>query len=352
MTDDSVPEVDVLDERTAAFEAEKARSIGSTDSPAILRLSRRGSPLSVYTRLKGGGDRAATSLPAWIGNRIENVVDELYRAATGSSTRADNLYHVHPDVPFVGCHLDRRRVGEPIVVELKTRSRSSGWGPDGSGIIPADIYCQVQHQMACLQGVTAVHVAVLFGLGHDFRVFPIPRDPVFIDMLVPKLIEFWETYVLADVAPPPGGLDVDTEIVKQQGDGETSGEVLPATPEQELLAFEFRALRAEHGKAKLAMDAAGNRLRQLLRLHDGLRGSFGTIWFKRSRPSKEVHWDLVADAYRRALAEALDLANPGDDEPTVLRLAAAASVLASAESLYTEIKPGVRSLRPEFREEK
>ena len=124
---DDSEELNALDERQQ-FTEERARVIGSTDSPGILGLSRRTSPLRVYRRLIGEVEVSRPSLPAWLGQRMENVVAEMCAAAIGEPLRADNLHHLHPDYSFIGCHLDRRVLRRPrTIVELKTRSSRRGW---------------------------------------------------------------------------------------------------------------------------------------------------------------------------------------------------------------------------------
>lgn len=348
---DDEPTTDILDERTAAFEAERAHALGSTDTPAILRLTRRGSPLSVYTRLTSPEPRTTPSLPAWIGNRIEAVVAELYTAATGRALRADNRWHYHPLYEWIGCHVDRRAVGEPINVELKTRSRTTGWGPDGSAVIPADIWAQVQHQMACLgPAIRVTHVAVLFGLGHGFRVYVIPRDDEWIDgQMIPTLIEFRERFWLPGIPPAATGVDVDKALTT--GPGGNTGEMIPATPEQSELAYVLRAARVEFGRAELAKKEAENRIRQLIGTADGIRGAFGVITLRRGKERHVVAWDYVAEAYAKALRDVLATASPGDDEAAVQALALAEGVLAGAEGMFTTVKEGIRTLRCAFVED-
>ncbi len=336
---------EVLDERAAFFE-EQAHVIGSTDAAAILGLSKRATPLSVWRRLTGATKTDKPSLPGWLGQRIEGVVAELYIAATGNPVRADNLQHLHPIHPFIGCHLDRRVVGDPrTIVELKTRSRMTGWGEDGSSVIPPDIYAQVQQQML-VTAAREVHVAVLFGLGHDFRVYRIPRDDEFLALLLPKLIQFWEMYVETGIAPPATGHEVDTEAVSQ-GPGGAGGVAKAATPEQEMLVANLRLARLNYAQAKLAKDQWENRIRQVIGTADGLRGSFGVIWYKRSKRSKQVEWEYVAKVYRGAFDALYELiAGQPEQEVAILR-----DEVDAAETLYTTWKDGTRRLRVELREE-
>lgn len=340
---------DIVDTRQL-FDEERAGVIGSTDSAGIIGLSRRATPLSVYRRLVGEAEPSTSTLPAWIGSAIENVVAELAAQAIGEPLRADNLQHLHPHYPFIGAHLDRRVVGRPrTLVELKTRSRRTGWGEDGSADIPVDVFVQVQHQMACTDADEAL-VATLFGLGHGFAVYRVPRDDEFLAELIPKLVEFWETYVVPRVPPPATGWDVDTDVVKRAAGGNT-GFVKPATAEHEMIAGRLRLARINYAQALLAKVEMENRVRQIIGPADGLAGSFGTIWYKRTKERHVTAWELLAGVYKGAAVRLLELAAPGDDDVLVAELASIGRLIDVAHGMYTEVKPGIRQLRVEFRED-
>jgi predicted phage-related endonuclease len=341
--DPETHEPNALDERQK-FEQERSGVIGSTDSAGILGLSRRNSPLNVYRRLVGESDPYQPSLPAWLGSAMENIVSEMAAVAIGEPLRADNRQHLHPDYPFIGCHLDRRVLRRPrTIVELKTRSYRRGWGDDGTAKVPVDIYVQVQHQMAVVPSDETL-VAVLFGLGHAFAVYRIPRDDEFIEQLVPKLGEFWETFVVPRVPPPATGFDVDTAAVSNTPGGNT-GVIKPATPEQAAIVDTARLARMNYAQAEYAKKAAENQIRQIIGTADGITGPFGLITYKRTKDRIETAWDALAAVYLRGARRLLELANPAEDDPVVRELALIAAQLDTAQDLYTQTKPGHRQMR-------
>jgi len=315
---------------TAAFEAERAHSIGSTDSPAILGLSRWGSMLTVWRRLTGREERRSSSLPAWIGTRIEGVVDEMYRTSTGNPTRADNLWHPHPTMPGIGCHIDRRVVGEPIVVELKTRAGTRGFGDDGSSAVPPDIFCQVQHQMMCLPAVREVHVAVLFGLGFDFRVLRVQRDPEFIAELERALAEFQAVYLETGVEPPAGATEADAEAVKVEQEGEG---VLSATPEQAEALAGLRAAARVYAAAAYDLAREKNRAVQMIGTAAGIVGPFGVVTNK-EQAGRPAH-ARIAEEYKAALAGALAAWDAPLDPSAPLAIEQARNTLETAAARNT-----------------
>lgn len=347
MTDSDIEEIveqpELLDERRAFLE-ERHGIIGSTDVAAILGLSRWGTPLSVYrAKTEPIETDEQMSLSAWLGLRLENLVAELYSAATGKKVRADNRLLRHPIYEWFGCHLDRRVVGDPnLIVELKTRGSTRGWGEDGSGDIPADVWCQVQAQLI-IAGAREVHVAVLFS-NSSFRVYKILPDLDFEAKLIPDLEKFWYEHVVPHVPPPASGHDVDTEYVNDTPGGR-SGQVRAATPEQEAIVARYRMAIVNAAQADYALKEVQNQIKGIIgEEHDGLRGSFGVIWWKRTKPIKHTDYEKVASVSRAA---ALDIASrwPGEMPIEVENDLATAEV---AVDLYTTTKPGTRRLRPDL----
>jgi len=311
------------------FDEERRSAITSTDVAAILGLSKWSTPLSVFKEKVGEGNPWKPSLPAWLGNRMEEIVSELYTQASGNRVRADNRFHRHPQYPWFGCHLDRRVVGDPdLIVELKTRNSLQGWGEDGSSDVPPDIFCQVQSQLLITDAREA-HVAVLFN-SRAFRVYRLTPDLDFAAKLYPTLEDFWFNYVLAGVPPLPSGRDVDTDIINAIAGG-TTGVMKSATPEMEELVQRLRLVRLEAAQVELAKTEAENRIKALIGDDaDGLTGAFGTVSWKRTAEIHRVDWKAIADDLLPTL--------PGE-------------LADSLRSQHTVVSPGVRRFEPKFRDE-
>jgi putative phage-type endonuclease len=343
-TEEPVEERDVLDGR-AAFLAERRTGIMSTDVAAILGLSRWATALSVYREKVGEAADDRPSLPAWIGLRLENLVAELYSAATENRLRSDNRLHRSHEYDWIACHLDRRVVGDSgIIVELKTRNSARGWGEPGTADVPPDVWCQVQSQLL-VTGAREVHVAVLFS-NSRFDIYRVLPDPEFWESLIPDLRAFWFDHVVARVPPAPSGHDIDTEIIAALGGGET-GVMKAATPEQEEIISVLRLARAETAKAELAEAEAANRVKLLIGEDaDGISGSFGIITWKRTKEVEKTNWKTLASVYEQALSSVLDVSDPND--PVV---AAAADTLIEALALCTRFEPGSRRFLPKFVED-
>lgn len=331
---------DALDEQREFAEA-RAGGLFSTDGAKILLLSRWGTPRSVYNDKVGLTPVRPMSLPAWLGLRLQQTVSELFATQTGLRLRADRRLYWAKGTDFpMGAHLDFRVLGDRgTIVEAKTRARMTGWGPEGSTEIPPDVWVQVQHQMR-VTGARQVHVAVLFG-HHTFRSYLIPRDDEFLARYVEQLGTYWWTYVIPRMAPPYTGKGVDTDAVATEHPVH-SDLIRPATPEQEKMVAQLLLARQNSAQVGEALVGWQNRVKDVIGDDAGIRGSFGEVTWKKIKDHDEVNWEQVAESYRAALDDLLDIANPGDDDRTVMRLGAIQLLRETAVGLFTTHVPGYR----------
>ncbi len=342
---------DVSDLRQEWHEA-RATIIGATDSPKILGLSKYGTALTVYNdKVNPDTSDRQMSLPAWLGLKMQATVGELYTTATGTRLRADNLMHRMPGYGYIGCHLDFRALGKPrLLVECKTRAYMKGWGEDGSADIPVEVWVQVQHEMMVV-GAEQAHVAVLFG-HHTYRTYVIEPNPEFQSGLLEKLVEFHDENWIPLVPPLPTGHPLDTEIVKERNPDDPTDEIRAILPEQYPLIERYRLARTNAAQASAAEAEAKNRIRDIIADAAGITGPWGTITLKKTRPTREVTWALVAGAYRKIIETILPKA--GADADAMDRAFSdnfGTTSLDDIESLYTVEKPGYRRFHVEFTEE-
>ena len=338
---------EALDEERE-FRDQQASGLGATDTPKILGLSKYGTALSVYQSKVGTVPPHEPNLPAWLGLKLQATVGELYTAATGQRLRAANSHYRNRKRDWLVCHLDYRGLHRPdLLIECKTRAYMKGWGEDGTQVIPADVWAQVQHEMAVVNA-TECHVAVLFG-HHSFRVYPIKRDEQFIQALLERLDDFWHNNVLARVPPLPSGSDIDTAILSERYP-ENDPFYRNTTPEQDQIVAELRdALEIKAG-ADRTVDEFKNLLREIIGEHLGLTGPWGTITWKKTAEVKTVSWEMVANVYESMVDELLLMADPGENDDYVSRLAHIQSLRPTVRDLYTSTKEGVRRFTMTFEE--
>ncbi len=188
---------------------ERRGYIGSTDSAAILGLSRYSTPLNVWA-IKTGQiveEDISGKLPVRLGHKLEQAVAELFTEETGKKLHRVNETVFHPKYNFLAANLDRRVVGEKAVVEIKNVGafRRDEWR---EGQSPAEYICQVMHQLA-VTGWDRGYLVALIG-NTDFEIRTIERDEQALKDLVNREVSFWNDFVVPKIMPSISRGDKDT----------------------------------------------------------------------------------------------------------------------------------------------
>lgn len=179
---------------------ERLKYIGASDAPGVLGLSRYTTPLEVWgvkTQNIAPKD-LSEELPIILGHRFEEVVAELFTARTGKKVRRVNETFFHKKYPFLAANIDRRVVGEDTLLEAKFISPWRAKEFEGEEI-PPEYIIQVQQSLS-VTGYKRGYLAVLIG-NQDFIIKLIERDDALINSMTPKLVSFWENYVVPKVMP-------------------------------------------------------------------------------------------------------------------------------------------------------
>lgn len=177
---------------------EEARKLGASDVPALLGLSEWSGPVALWARIvhgiQGGSSEAMDA-----GNAAEDYNRALYRNRTGYALLGPAKW-THPLYPWMRCSPDDRAVtGEGRrLVELKKYNAPHGWGPEGSDVVPAGIWVQVQMQAGV--GLdngevdeSGVDVSAL--LRGELRLYHVPHVAEVYERCVGAGERFWRDFV-------------------------------------------------------------------------------------------------------------------------------------------------------------
>lgn len=332
----AVQALDQLD----AFHERRRSGIGATDAAPILGVSRWATPYDVWEEKVGLAPPKVESIPMLLGKRLQEVVAQLFTDATGQKLRADRRHHRHPTHEWQVCHLDYRYLGNPkALVECKTTFSDTGWGPNGAGKVPVDVYVQCQHEMA-VTGANSCEVACLIG-HRDFRIYPILRDDSFIEQLTAAEESFWSSYVLTETPPPVDGSSAARRFLDRRHPTD-DGVVLPATPEQEQFVNRYRVALNNLAAVEAARDELRNKIIEMIGDQAGLVGRDFEITYRRTKDSSHTDWKLVATYYERFIGDIVAHGVSNAVATAGLAGGSAEDVFALAASLYTTKKPGVR----------
>jgi predicted phage-related endonuclease len=264
-----------------------------------------------------------------MGIQVQDTVAMLAANQMGIKLRRDNRHYRMQGAGWMVCHLDYRELGDrKHLIEVKSVMSTDGYGEAGTEQVPIDYWVQCQHEMAVVRA-ERTSLAVLFG-HYDFRVFTILRNQAFIDKLVEACRLFWFKNVLEGNVPP---VSVGDGPLVERLHPEPTEPVISATTEQALLARGFKAAQANVKEAMDALDLVKTQLKDLIGEAEGLRGPGFLITWKKDKDQVETDWQLVAESYRKAIADTMS----ADDLDAIV-------------SLYSQVKEGKRRFLMNWKE--
>lgn len=217
------------------------RVLGGTDAAAILGLSPWRTPYQVWLEKTGRLEPQPPNNDMRRGTDLEPLVAKMYAERTGARLRQAKKLR-HHKYPQLGGHPDRwaQINGGRRLVELKTTLWfDRHWGPDGSDQVPAHYAAQCIHY-AAVSGTREIDLAALSIHDWELRIYHLAVDEAIADDFIRKLIDWWNTYVEADVPPPL----LDSEPPEHRWPEARQGKTISADEDIRAKVCELRALRA------------------------------------------------------------------------------------------------------------
>jgi len=194
-----VKRVNTLKQSRKDWLLERAKSIGASDSSAVLGINPWKSNVELWlekTNPESLLDQP-DNLNMRLGRDMEPILRQLFTEETGLQVRQDNHIRYDDEYPFLSTNLDGRIVGDKVPLELKTTGM---W----DGMIPDNYFCQLQHQMMVTNSPYIYFaVLVLSNFGKQFIVEKYERNERFIADMRARMVDFWMNYVVTGVAPDP-----------------------------------------------------------------------------------------------------------------------------------------------------
>jgi putative phage-type endonuclease len=247
---------------------ERLGYIGASDAPGVLGLSRYTTPLEVWAMKAGqiAPKDLSEELPIILGHRFEEVVAELFTKKTGKKVRRVNETFYHKKHPFLAANIDRRVVGEDTLLEAKFISpwRAKEFVDDE---VPPEYFIQVQQSLS-VTGYKRGYLAVLIG-NQDFIVKLVERDDALIDSMTPKLVHFWQTYVVPKLMPSMVTAE-DNDILYSLFPAPKEGSEIVLGDDVDALVESRNALYADSLQIEALLEKAENEIK--LRLGDNRTG--------------------------------------------------------------------------------
>lgn len=218
----------------------RRKGIGGSDCAAILGVNQYKGALGVFIDKTEGSTfegNIHTEFGNWMEPHIREEFPKRFKRVEGIDINVYEYPYVlqHPAKEHYIANIDgiveHPEFGTGII-EIKTASEMQ-WKKWLDDEVPDEYYCQVQHYL----NVTGLEYAYIVALvGKRLLWKHIPRSSEFIALMEAKLDEFWFSYIVPRVAPPPQGVEGDTDMLKALYAHESAGTLveLPGMMDQYL----------------------------------------------------------------------------------------------------------------------
>lgn len=284
----------------------RQRGISASDISALCGENPWHHPIHIYDQktMEPTADEQPTAAQEF-GNRVEGMVLDWTADLTDRpifhNTGPEAVTFQHPDhevalatpdglafetadqVPVDFKQLLIRQETASAVVEVKAPSRTfDHWAdplevPDG---IPPYYLVQVQWQM----GVVGVGEALVCALirQHPWT-YRIEFHPAIFEALLQIAQDFWDRHVIERTPPPIDGSDDYAAHLAARYPAHSSDQIVPANPSDEQAARDLREISQKIESLEHDRAYRQNILKDRIGEAAGLKGGFGSIWWKRSK---------------------------------------------------------------------
>jgi putative phage-type endonuclease len=253
--------------------------IGGSDAAAVVGLNPYVTPYKLWAEKTGRLPEEEENEAMRQGRDLEAYVASRFEESTGKKVRRRNVMYQHAEYDFVLANIDREVIGEQAGLECKTTSVMN-LRKFKNGEFPDQYYVQCVHYLA-VTGYKKWYLAVLV-LNQGFYVYEINRDEAEIVALVAAEKEFWETYIVPDVAPEVDGYVATSKTIDRIfADAGGECELIGSTAIQNYLALKdtLRQIRKEMRKAEQQIKV------ELGECETGYCGDYTVKWQKYTKAS-------------------------------------------------------------------
>jgi len=203
---------------TAEQKAERMQGIGGSDAATVLGFNPYKTPYELWAEKTGKvePDDLSDQKNIIFGHALEPVIAVMYQEETGNKVRRNNKTLTNDKYPLLIGHIDRDVVGQKKLLEIKNVGwrMKEYWGQPGTDEV-ASYYLPQVHVYMMLLDYESADVAAYFG-GDDLAIYTVERNERFNTVMYDKIHDFWNDYVVSDVAPPMDyGQRSTTEFLKR-----------------------------------------------------------------------------------------------------------------------------------------
>ncbi len=286
-----------ITEQQLAF---KKGKLGASQAAAALGISPFQTQANLYNELLGNIERGDIGAKGRIGNAMEPVIVQEYEAVTGTTIIPSPDTLIHPDHPWMICHLDGEISGQNKILEIKNVgwTMAHHWGNDGDGEgVPMYVMVQCVHQ-AILANVDRVDVAAFFG-GNELRVYPLVITSEAKEAVMSGLINFWDNYVVKKIQPEFTGKD-ESLLKKLYSNADNVEVIQVESTEMELMFNDYRNQKSMIEQAQVKADLMKVSIMEFMGTAGiMMRGEDVEFTWKKTKDGQKVDWKGVSGELKK-----------------------------------------------------
>jgi len=298
MPDPSPPTLSPLDERKAAWLADRKSGIGGSEVAAILLPPEMRpawcNPLAVWLDKKGlAEDKEMPWMAA--GKKMERTILEMYSEDVQEPIAfADPFAFLRdPQLPILGASLDARwlvKDQRPVDAKNLRFKDPKIWGDPGSDRVKPVYGCQL-HSQIIVTGAPCADLAVLFS-GVEREVFTVWRDEEIIATIRERVEAWWKRHIIGNVQPDIDGSDIASDWLARRFK-QTLADLLEPSDAVRATAAELLQIKA----AVKDLTAEQKRLENVMKEAIGEAAGFlGLCTWKKAKDSSGFNYEAAYKA--------------------------------------------------------
>jgi predicted phage-related endonuclease len=262
--------------------------------PAVFDAHPFMTAFDAWMDIKGGG-RIDTEPNAHmiLGQCLESGILEATGRILGCKITPNSKTLRHPALPLVGGTPDGWIDGEDTVVEVKVvgLDRAKDWGFDADEV-PVFVVLQLYWYMLLL-GFSKGLVAAL--VGGWLRFYRFTSDPEVQDVMLMRVREWWERYIVGDEQPAMGSSREAAQWLQRMHPAHHPP-IREATDAEAQLLDQYVIVRVAEKKLKEQRDTYENLIKQAIGDDEGLRwgGGIGRFTWRKPKDSMVIDYKPMA----------------------------------------------------------
>lgn len=175
--------------------AERKKGIGGSDVGAIIGVDKYRNIADVWLDKTGKSGPIPDNYAMARGRTLEPLIRQQFCTETGLTVQHyDNKTVQHPHIDYLRASYDGM-TSDGGILEIKTMNQ---WMAK-AGTLPPSYHWQLQHYLF-VSGASHGYFAI--DAGGLFKYERVEIDPAYKAEVLPKLVDFWNNYVLTDTPPP------------------------------------------------------------------------------------------------------------------------------------------------------